>query len=119
MSVHIDRIMKKMPASWRYSWCNQGLACQCIGAANCSGGAAMAGFNKKDWEDWVSRHPETEHEAQASKSPIMTYYTPHLTEVVETQTAEQFFAWQDSLTKEELEAYEEGRMARGARFVIK
>jgi hypothetical protein len=52
----------------------------------------------------------------------MTYYTPHLTESSEgseIQTAEQFFAWQDSLTKEELEAYEEGRMARGARFEIK
>lgn len=118
MSIHIDRIMRQMPASWRYSWCSKGIACECIGAANCAGGAAKAGFNKKDWEDWRSRHPEP---APVNK-PVMTYYTPHLTEASEgseIQTAEQFFAWQDSLTKEELEAYEEGRMARGVRFEVK
>jgi len=114
MSIFIDRFMKKMPVSWRYNWCERGLDCECVGAANCAGGTAKAGFNRKDWEDWVSRNPAPE----GVTVPTLTYYTPHLTQQAEVQTAEQYFAWLDSLTKPELEAYEEGRLARGARFEV-
>lgn len=42
-------LLQSMPAAWRTRWCSSQL-CGCLGAANCSGQLAAAGFTRDEWE---------------------------------------------------------------------
>jgi len=41
-------LLRAMPASWQSRWCASPL-CACMGAANCSGQLAGAGFSQAEW----------------------------------------------------------------------
>lgn len=113
MREKFDQLMAEMPASWRYNWCTSSF-CSCMGAANCSGGLVKAGFTKKHWDYWVSQNPEPEL-GQPIKS--ISFNPPEAkAPAAAISSADDFFAWQDSLSRAELEAYEEGRLAVGTRF---
>lgn len=114
MREKFNQLMAEMPASWRYTWCTSGQNCDCLGAANCAGGLVAAGFNKQHWDYWVKQNPEP-----ALAVPVKSLsFIPPEPKVPATAilSAEEFFAWQDGLSRAELEAYEEGRLAVGTRF---
>jgi hypothetical protein len=55
----VHQIMMEMYPEWRYRWCGS-WACACMGAANCSGGAASKGVTFEQWEEWKKDYPYTD-----------------------------------------------------------
>jgi len=53
----LDEVMENIPKEDRYVW-RYSAICDCIGAANCTGGLRMNGYTKNDWEIWVQKNPE-------------------------------------------------------------
>lgn len=52
----VHEVMMSLPENWRYHWCG-GLACACMGGANCSGMIESKGVTQTQWLEWVIKNP--------------------------------------------------------------
>lgn len=51
----LDKLMNDMPEDWRSRWCGSEV-CACMGCANVSGGIALKGYSKADWQLWLEEN---------------------------------------------------------------
>lgn len=66
----IDSVMESLPLESRYRWCEAKYCC-CLGCCTRgSEGLIALGFNKGDWNWWVTRHPEPEKDEYGKHKQI-------------------------------------------------